>query len=101
MIKNTRTREHYIHVIVFKPHSFLIPDSSLLFQILTQALSFTSGESVHGDFQTLNGDINSPSASYILKLANRLYGENTANFLPVSFQFTLRYKRTQATAIVN
>lgn len=50
----------------------------------TQALSFSSGEGVHADFQKLNADINSPSASYILKLANRLYGENTAHFLPVS-----------------
>lgn len=99
----SRTRGHVniTSMWLFSNRSFLIPDSSLLFQILTQALSFSSGESVHGDFQTLNGDINSPSASYILKLANRLYGENTANFLPVSFQFTLRYKRTQATAIVN
>uniref|UniRef100_A0A668UNC3 Serpin domain-containing protein n=1 Tax=Oreochromis aureus TaxID=47969 RepID=A0A668UNC3_OREAU len=48
------------------------------------ALSFSSGEGVHADFQKLNADINSPSASYILKLANRLYGENTAHFLPVS-----------------
>uniref|UniRef100_A0A3P9CJX0 Serpin family B member 1 n=1 Tax=Maylandia zebra TaxID=106582 RepID=A0A3P9CJX0_9CICH len=51
---------------------------------MAQALSFSSGEGVHADFQKLNADINSPSASYILKLANRLYGENTAHFLPVS-----------------
>uniref|UniRef100_A0A668SV97 Serpin domain-containing protein n=1 Tax=Oreochromis aureus TaxID=47969 RepID=A0A668SV97_OREAU len=37
-------------------------------------------------FQKLNADINSPSASYILKLANRLYGENTAHFLPVNLK---------------
>uniref|UniRef100_A0A3Q4I499 Serpin family B member 1 n=1 Tax=Neolamprologus brichardi TaxID=32507 RepID=A0A3Q4I499_NEOBR len=49
---------------------------------IAQALSFSSGEGVHADFQKLNADINSPSASYILKLANRLYGENTAHFLP-------------------
>ncbi|XP_013769276.1 leukocyte elastase inhibitor-like [Pundamilia nyererei] len=49
---------------------------------MAQALSFSSGEGVHADFQKLNADINSPSASYILKLANRLYGENTAHFLP-------------------
>lgn len=60
----------------------------MLFQTFTQALSFSSGEGVHADFETLNADINSPSASYILKLANRLYGENTANFLPVGLQFT-------------
>ncbi|XP_077450730.1 leukocyte elastase inhibitor isoform X2 [Stigmatopora argus] len=48
---------------------------------MAQALSFTSGDYVHGDFQSLNEDINSPSASYILKLANRLYGEMTSHFL--------------------
>uniref|UniRef100_A0A3Q4I482 Serpin family B member 1 n=1 Tax=Neolamprologus brichardi TaxID=32507 RepID=A0A3Q4I482_NEOBR len=51
---------------------------------IAQALSFSSGEGVHAHFQKLNADINSLSASYILKLANRLYGENTAHFLPVS-----------------
>lgn len=55
--------------------------------ISTQALSLRSGEGVHADFQSLNADINSPSASYILKLANRIYGENTGNFLAVSYQF--------------
>ncbi|XP_065326983.1 leukocyte elastase inhibitor-like [Pelmatolapia mariae] len=48
---------------------------------MAQALSFSSGEGVHADFQKLNADINSPSASFFLKLANRLYGENTAHFL--------------------
>uniref|UniRef100_A0A3Q1G3V5 Serpin family B member 1 n=1 Tax=Acanthochromis polyacanthus TaxID=80966 RepID=A0A3Q1G3V5_9TELE len=51
---------------------------------MAQALAFSLDTDVHADFQRLNADINSPSASYILKLANRLYGENTANFLPVS-----------------
>lgn len=51
----------------------------------SQALSFTAGEGVHADFQTLNAEINSPSASYILKVANRLYGETSSKFLPVSF----------------
>uniref|UniRef100_A0A3Q0RX91 Serpin family B member 1 n=1 Tax=Amphilophus citrinellus TaxID=61819 RepID=A0A3Q0RX91_AMPCI len=51
---------------------------------MAKVLSFSSGEGVHADFQMLNADISSPSASYILKLANRLYGENTARFLPVS-----------------
>ncbi|XP_024661338.2 leukocyte elastase inhibitor-like isoform X1 [Maylandia zebra] len=56
-----------------------------------QALSFSSGEGVHADCQKLNADINSPSASYILKLANRLYGENTAHFLPDFLEATQKY----------
>ncbi|XP_035766636.1 leukocyte elastase inhibitor-like [Neolamprologus brichardi] len=58
---------------------------------IAQALSFSSGEGVHADFQKLNADINSPSASYILKLANRLYGENTAHFLPDFIEDTHKY----------
>ncbi|XP_076731628.1 leukocyte elastase inhibitor isoform X1 [Maylandia zebra] len=57
---------------------------------ITQALSFSSGEGVHANFQKLNADINSPSASYILKLANRLYGENIAHFLPDFIDVTHR-----------
>ncbi|KAM9848376.1 leukocyte elastase inhibitor-like isoform 2-T2 [Aulostomus maculatus] len=58
---------------------------------MAQALSFSSADSVHEDFQTLNDEINSPSASYILKLANRLYGENTANFLSQFLDATQKY----------
>ncbi|KAL3976832.1 gamma-sarcoglycan [Sarotherodon galilaeus] len=58
---------------------------------MAQALSFSSGEGVHADFQKLNADINSSSASYILKLANRLYGENTAHFLPDFLEATQKY----------
>ncbi|XP_077391036.1 leukocyte elastase inhibitor [Festucalex cinctus] len=58
---------------------------------MAQALSFKSGECVHADFQTLNADINSPSASYILKLANRLYGEATSQFLPQFLDATQKY----------
>ncbi|XP_047444177.1 leukocyte elastase inhibitor [Mugil cephalus] len=58
---------------------------------MAQALSFSSGEGVHADFQTLNADINSPSASYILKVANRLYGEQTTHFLPEFLDATQKY----------
>uniref|UniRef100_A0A4W6FC91 Serpin peptidase inhibitor, clade B (ovalbumin), member 1 n=1 Tax=Lates calcarifer TaxID=8187 RepID=A0A4W6FC91_LATCA len=65
----------------------------------TQALSFSSGEGVHADFETLNADINSPSASYILKIANRLYGENTANFLPQFLTATQKYYQADLKAV--
>ncbi|KAM7409307.1 hypothetical protein PAMA_000993 [Pampus argenteus] len=58
---------------------------------MAQALSLSSGEGVHADFQALNASINSPSASYILKLANRLYGENTGNFLKQFLDATQKY----------
>ncbi|KAM9435865.1 leukocyte elastase inhibitor-like isoform 2-T3 [Clarias gariepinus] len=46
-----------------------------------KVLSFSSVPDVHTHFKTLNSAINSPKASYILRLANRLYGEKTLNFL--------------------
>ncbi|KAM7387741.1 hypothetical protein PAMP_023960 [Pampus punctatissimus] len=58
---------------------------------MAQAMSLSSGEGVHTDFQALNASINSPSASYILKLANRLYGENTGNFLKQFLDATQKY----------
>ncbi|XP_036971278.1 leukocyte elastase inhibitor isoform X1 [Acanthopagrus latus] len=64
-----------------------------------QTLSFSCGEGVHADFASLNADINSPSASYILKLANRLYGENTANFLPEFLSATQKYYQADLKAV--
>ncbi|MEQ2182617.1 hypothetical protein GOODEAATRI_024191 [Goodea atripinnis] len=58
---------------------------------MAKALSFTSGEGIHADFQTLNAEINSPSASYILKVANRLYGETTSKFLPKFLEDTQKF----------
>lgn len=58
---------------------------------MAQALSFRPGEGVHADFQTLNSEINAPSASYILRLANRLYGENTSNFLTEFIESTRKH----------
>uniref|UniRef100_A0A8C6S6N4 Leukocyte elastase inhibitor n=1 Tax=Neogobius melanostomus TaxID=47308 RepID=A0A8C6S6N4_9GOBI len=58
---------------------------------MAQALSFRPGDGVHADFQTLNGQIKEPSASYILKLANRLYGENTSNFLTEFIESTRKH----------
>ncbi|XP_038147719.1 leukocyte elastase inhibitor isoform X1 [Cyprinodon tularosa] len=58
---------------------------------MAKALSFTAGEGVHADFQTLNAEINSPSASYILKVANRLYGETSSKFLPKFLEDTEKF----------
>ncbi|KAI4890111.1 hypothetical protein NFI96_031289, partial [Prochilodus magdalenae] len=48
---------------------------------MAKVMSFSSVPKVHDHFKTLNSAINSPKASYILKLANRLYGEKTFKFL--------------------
>uniref|UniRef100_H3CS25 Leukocyte elastase inhibitor n=1 Tax=Tetraodon nigroviridis TaxID=99883 RepID=H3CS25_TETNG len=66
---------------------------------MAQALSFNSGHDVHADFQTLNGEINSPSASYILRLANRLYGETTSNFLSEFLKATQKHYHADLRAV--
>ncbi|XP_027702798.1 leukocyte elastase inhibitor-like [Vombatus ursinus] len=48
---------------------------------LSQTFHFNEVDEVHSRFQSLNTTINKGGASYILKLANRLFGEKTYNFL--------------------
>nr|XP_061834176.1 leukocyte elastase inhibitor-like isoform X2 [Nerophis lumbriciformis] len=64
-----------------------------------KALSFRSGEGIHADFQTLNEDINSSSATYILKVANRLYGEKTSKFIAEFLDATLKYYKADLKAV--
>lgn len=49
---------------------------------MSKTLYFDAVKEIHSRFQSLNADINKDGAPYILKLANRLYGEKTYNFLP-------------------
>ncbi|XP_058031265.1 leukocyte elastase inhibitor-like [Ahaetulla prasina] len=48
---------------------------------LLKTLHFDGVEDLHSVFHALNAKINQSNAPYILKLANRLYGEKTFNFL--------------------
>nr|XP_025036741.1 leukocyte elastase inhibitor isoform X3 [Pelodiscus sinensis] len=48
---------------------------------LLKTLHFDVVEELHSRFQTLTSDINRSGAPYLLKLANRLYGEKTYSFL--------------------
>uniref|UniRef100_A0A8C7HDM2 Serpin family B member 1 n=1 Tax=Oncorhynchus kisutch TaxID=8019 RepID=A0A8C7HDM2_ONCKI len=64
-----------------------------------RVLSFNLTKDIHTDFQTLNGEINSPSASYILKLANRLYGEKTCNFLTEFLESTHKFYHADMKAV--
>ncbi|XP_029004043.1 leukocyte elastase inhibitor [Betta splendens] len=62
---------------------------------MAKALSFSPRDNVHADFSKLNADINCPSAAYILKLANRLYGEHTADFLPEFLEATQKFYQAE------
>ncbi|XP_059544421.1 leukocyte elastase inhibitor-like [Myotis daubentonii] len=48
---------------------------------MSKTLHFDAVKEIHSSFQSLNADINKRGAPYILKLANRLYGEKTYEFL--------------------
>lgn len=49
---------------------------------LSKTLHFDSVEDIHSCFQSLTAEVSKLGASHTLKLANRLYGEKTYNFLP-------------------
>ncbi|XP_057643830.1 leukocyte elastase inhibitor [Chionomys nivalis] len=49
---------------------------------LSKAFHFDAVEDVHSGFQSLNAEVSKRGASHTLKLANRLYGEKTYDFLP-------------------
>lgn len=50
----------------------------------SQALHFDAVEDVHSRFQSLHAEMSKRREACVLKLANRLYGEKTYAFLPVS-----------------
>lgn len=49
---------------------------------MSKSLYFDAVKEIHSRFQSLNADINKHGAPYVLKLANRLYGEKSYDFLP-------------------
>ncbi|ROL41129.1 Leukocyte elastase inhibitor A [Anabarilius grahami] len=66
---------------------------------MAKVLSFSSVSDVHSHFKTLTSSINSPSASYTLKLANHLYGEKTFSFLREYLDSTLKLYHADLQAV--
>ncbi|XP_050994031.1 leukocyte elastase inhibitor-like isoform X2 [Labeo rohita] len=66
---------------------------------MAKVLFFSSVSDVHSHFETLTSNINRPSATYNLKLANRLYGEKTFSFLPEYLVSTLKLYHTELQAV--
>ncbi|XP_041097720.1 leukocyte elastase inhibitor-like [Polyodon spathula] len=66
---------------------------------MAKALHFEKTTDVHSGFQTLSADINKPGASYLLKLANRLYGEKTFSFLKEFLESTLKFYSADLAAV--
>lgn len=48
---------------------------------IAKVLSLTKAEDAHNGYQSLLSEINNPDTKYILRTANRLYGEKTFEFL--------------------
>ncbi|NWW45229.1 SPB6 protein, partial [Pedionomus torquatus] len=46
-----------------------------------QVLSLKKSEDAHNGYQSLLSEINNPDSKYLLRTANRLYGEKTFEFL--------------------
>ncbi|KAG7488432.1 hypothetical protein MATL_G00033930 [Megalops atlanticus] len=63
------------------------------------ALHFDESTTIHSDFQALSSDINKPTASYILRLANRLYGEKTFDFLKEFIESTQKFYHADLVAL--
>ncbi|XP_023801551.1 serpin B8-like [Cyanistes caeruleus] len=51
---------------------------------ISKVLSLSSVKDAHNGYQFLLSKINDPNSKYILRTANRLYGEKTLELLPVS-----------------
>uniref|UniRef100_A0A8C2L688 Serpin domain-containing protein n=1 Tax=Cricetulus griseus TaxID=10029 RepID=A0A8C2L688_CRIGR len=69
---------------------------------LSKTFHFDAVEDVHSRFQSLNAEVGKRGASHILKLANRLYGEKTYNFLPVNgFIFSGKIPELLAEGVVD
>ncbi|KAM8966213.1 serpin B6-like isoform 2-T2 [Pelodytes ibericus] len=58
---------------------------------MSKVLQFEKVKDVHTDFQSLICDINKPGTDYLLRTANRLYGEKTFTFLDEFLASTLKY----------
>lgn len=48
---------------------------------IAKVLSLNKAEDAHNGYQSLLSEINNPDTKYILRTANRLYGEKTFEFL--------------------
>ena len=58
-----------------------------------QALCLNKGGDVHQGFQSLLKEVNKAGTQCVLRMANRLFGEKTCDFLPVSCTHTLVKKK--------
>ncbi|XP_069814204.1 serpin B6-like isoform X2 [Dendropsophus ebraccatus] len=58
---------------------------------MSKVLEFEKAKNVHGAFQSLISEINKPGTDYLLRTANRLYGEKSFTFLDEFLGSTQKY----------
>ncbi|XP_048416551.1 leukocyte elastase inhibitor-like isoform X1 [Stegostoma tigrinum] len=66
---------------------------------MAEVLAFDKVQDLHSEFQKLQAAINKPNENYVLKLANRLYGEKSYNFLSNFLKSTLKYYEAELAAV--
>ncbi|XP_060706207.1 leukocyte elastase inhibitor-like isoform X2 [Hemiscyllium ocellatum] len=66
---------------------------------MAKVLAFDKVHDLHSEFQKLQAVINKPSENYMLKLANRLYGDKSYNFLSNFLASTLKYYEAELAAV--
>ncbi|XP_059801764.1 leukocyte elastase inhibitor-like [Hypanus sabinus] len=62
---------------------------------MAKVLAFDEVKDVHSEFQKLQLELNNPQAKYVLKTANRAFGEKTYNFLATYLADTLKYYQAE------
>lgn len=58
---------------------------------MSQVLSLNTEQSIHQNFQSLLTKVNKPGTQYLLRTANRLFGEETCEFLSTFKQACLQF----------
>ncbi|XP_018616271.1 leukocyte elastase inhibitor isoform X2 [Scleropages formosus] len=66
---------------------------------MAKALCLNPDTDIHRGLQMFLSDINKPAAPYLLKLANRLYGEKTYNFLKEFLDSTQKFFHADLVAL--
>ncbi|XP_062925763.1 leukocyte elastase inhibitor-like isoform X2 [Mobula hypostoma] len=66
---------------------------------MAEVLGFDEVKDVHSEFQKLQVDFINPKANYVLKTANRLYGEKTYSFLTVFLEASGKYYQAGLSAV--
>lgn len=62
---------------------------------MSQALGLNTEEDIHQGFQELLSNLNKPSRKYSLRMANRLFAENTSKILPTYKESCLQFYHSE------